>query len=237
MTTDEDSSMEQNLSAEIVRWLNAKEGYEPIFAEGLLVIPIADFFKKLTFDVAGDTDCYFLLPENAPLRKRGKINYDFYAERGDGKRVILEIKWMKKSTKKMWWGNTKVEKRGNANYPRLITDFIKLAIPTTDLWKRLAVVAFDHELPKSSYEWLRQLKENDKFELLVNPSDKSSLLKIKKHEAKEPFEYLPFEFAVKAEIKKISGYGIPDLKVQVTLHSSELSKNSLRVMVFSVERK
>ena len=161
--------MEEDLSAEIVRWLNDMKGYENISAEGLLILPIAKFFKDQNFDVDGDTDCYFIESDNGHIGKRGKINYDFYAEKGDTntkERIILEIKWMKKATKKIR-ENTSVIKRGNANYARLITDFIKLAIPERNISKRLADVAVDTGLPPNTYDWFSQLKNKKKLDLTI----------------------------------------------------------------------
>ena len=54
-------SMENDLSTEIVQWLNDMErlGKKNIFSEGLLIIPIAKYFREQGFDVKGDTDYYF----------------------------------------------------------------------------------------------------------------------------------------------------------------------------------
>ena len=121
-----------------------------------------------------------------------------------------------------------------------MTDFIKLAIPTTRLWKRLAVVAFDPNLPVPSNKWFALLTRDRKLEFLIDLSDES-LLKIKTSESKDPPQYARSEFDDREEIKRISeqfaDYEIPNLKLEVTLHSREVSKNSVTVMVFSVERK
>ena len=162
-------NLEDGLSIEIVQWLNEMKrfGYENIFSEGLLIIPIAESFRDQDFEVKGDTDYYFLRSDDKGPGKRAQINYDFYAKKDNGsvgEILILEIKWLKSEIKKV---GSNHPKKGSANYPRIITDFIKLAIPPPNLWKRLTVVVLDPNLPVSSHQWFLQLMGGNKLELRV----------------------------------------------------------------------
>ena len=212
-------SMEDDLSTEIIQWLNGMSGYETIFSEGLLIIPIAKYFRDQGFDVNGDTDYYFHRSDKKS-GERGKANYDFYAKNGDSETIILEMKWLKAEFKKE---GSDYSKRGNANYPRIITDFIKLAIPPVNLWKRLVVVARDPDLPSHNYTWFKQLMGGDKLELMVVRNDTLNI-KCPGEERERIFDLL-------------EAYKIPSLELVITPHTPAISNGSVEVLVFSVERK
>lgn len=224
-------STEDGLSTEIVQWLDDMSGYENIFSEGLLIIPIARYFRQQDFEVKGDTDRHFFQSDNRFEKIKGLINYDFYAKKDDGssrEELILELKWMKKATEDK-------RKKGSSNYSRIITDFIKLGIPTENSLRRLAVVALDPGLPYK--EWFSQLMLGKKLELKVERNNESITLTAKNFEA----AYLPFPFEDNAEIKRIFKqlwtYEIPTLELVITPPPTPaVSKSSVKVMVLSISK-
>jgi hypothetical protein len=185
----------------------------------LLIIPIAKYFRDQGFEVNGDTDYYFHHSDKKSA-ERGKVNYDFYAKNGDSEIIILEMKWLKAEIKKE---GSDYSKRGNANYPRIFTDFIKLAIPPANSWKRLAVLARDHDLPPHNYTWFKQLMGGDKLELTVLRNGTLNI-ECPGKERERIFDLL-------------KAYKIPSIELVITPHPPAISNGSVEVLVFSVERK
>jgi len=219
--------MEDGLSTEIVQWLNVNEpDYKNIFSEGLLIIPIAKYFRDQGFEVKGDTDYHFHRLENEP-GKRGQANFDFYAKKGNGtpNELILEMKWLKAKTE---------NKRESLNYPGIVTDFVKLAVPQKNYSYRLAVVARDPDVPPLyGYKWFSQLIDEKKLELWVGRNDqaRSAILN------PEPI----FDDKNKKERERIfdllAAYKIQDLELEIVPLHRKVSNNSVTVLVFSVVRK
>jgi hypothetical protein len=232
--------IERELSSAITGWLQEmkRDGYEQIFNEALLAIPIAKYFLDQGYKVEGETDYHFIKAKNNEpgATKRGQINYDFYAQKDTGtssENVILEMKWMKSNTKK---------KKGSVNYARLVTDFIKLAIPSTGISKRIAVIALDPEVPNSSYKWVPGLMEGEMLSLLVERIDhnNSIALTAKSSASNASAVYADFILNDQEERRRIfeqlKTCEIQKLKLVVKPAPLEPSNGSVRVMVLAIER-
>jgi hypothetical protein len=158
----------KELATATAHWLAYMKlsGYGALSSESLLIIPIAEYFRGKGWDVAAEVDCYELLEEKV-LNSAGYVNYDVHAktlnpETKKFETIILEMKFIKESTSK---------KKGTSNHSRLVTDFVKLAIPDAKFqWKRLAFVARDKEASRP--DWLTKLMKDGVLELKIEREDK-----------------------------------------------------------------
>jgi hypothetical protein len=236
----EQFKIENELSTEIVGWLEKMklDRYENVFNEALLAIPIAKYFLDHGYKVEGETDYHFInMKSSEPAAvKRGQINYDFYAVKGiesSGEKVIVEMKWMKTKTQK---------KKGSANYARLVTDFVKLAIPTTGISKRIAVIALDPDLPKPSYKWFSQLMEGKQLSLIIEQTNHDGSIDrtTKSSVSIATPDLSEFVFNDQAERRRIYNQletcKIPKLELVVKSAPLGPPNGSVRVMVLAIKR-
>ena len=102
-------------------------GYNNLFSELLLILQIAEYFRCKLWTVSAEKDCDELL---GAISTRGIVNYDVYAQKNESEKIILEMKFVKAT---------------NPYYSRIVTDFVKLAIPmrTEQIDDVQRLVAFD----------------------------------------------------------------------------------------------
>ena len=103
----------KQLATAAAHWLEYMDlsGYNNLFSESLLILQIAEYFRCKLWTVSAEKDCDELLGATST---RGIVNYDVYAQKNESEKIILEMKFVKAT---------------NPYYSRIVTDFVKLAIP------------------------------------------------------------------------------------------------------------
>ena len=119
----------KQLATAAAHWLEYMDlsGYNNLFSESLLILQIAEYFRCKLWTVSAEKDCDELLGATST---RGIVNYDVYAQKNESEKIILEMKFVKAT---------------NPYYSRIVTDFVKLAIPmrTEQIDDVQRLVAFD----------------------------------------------------------------------------------------------
>jgi hypothetical protein len=243
----ENTETEKQLALATAHWLEymSLSGYRRLFSEASLIIPVAEYFRGQQWKVAAEVDCYKLLKMKWRKGLAGYVNYDVHAERSKGvnsDQVILEMKFMKGEIS----GKEKDEisgeeedahaKRATPNYSRLISDFIKLAIPDKDRnWKRLSLVA-RAATTASLPSWLPSSEGDEPLKLKIKTAklgEKDETVAIDRIGATE-IEPLDASVGESSILSKLRAYEIIDLGLEVKyVHSVQM--NSIQVFVFSVQ--
>ena len=99
-----------------VRWLKKLPASGRLQGESLLTVPFAQYFNRQGYEIFHEPDCYYLTDRS--LNCKGFVNYDFYAEKGEGgdcERIVLEYKWMTVHTSFTTKNKLTFEKKGHAH--------------------------------------------------------------------------------------------------------------------------
>lgn len=133
----------QRLAEKVAKWLAEKKdswkkedestNVESLMGEAMLMIPVADHLLAEKWrGLIGEWSYFKGNDKDAPKNlSKGQVNFDLYAERGFEK-VVIEWKYIK---------------GGKANDQRIITDFVKLALPGSVYDARLLLVVHKDESP------------------------------------------------------------------------------------------
>ena len=207
----------QELARATAHWLAYKRlsGFDPMFSEALLIIPIGEYFLGKGWNITAEKDCQAILGEG----KRGYVNYDVFAEKKDQatrrplEAVLLEMKFFKK---------------GSSNHSRLITDFVKLAIPDTNRrFLRFSVLASEDRF--SPPPWLEPFI-----------SGKRQLIKIVRSEESVKLNGVDEINLTKdgrdSIFSKLDAYSINSLAFSVEASGGDMSHFSDKVFVLTIER-
>lgn len=214
----------KELAAAVTHWLEYMRlsNYRTLFSKSLLIIPIAEYLRGHRWDVVAETDCDELLEikdKSGTPKRRGLVNYDVYAKAVSAETksilstVIIEMKFIKE---------------GDYGYARLITDFVKLAIPPKDTaLRRIALIA--RERPLSTPPWLSNVMNGKgasfKFERSDNtvslssaagplPNDKSEKTSIATK--LEAYDLATLELGVECELHEIPGVAVEVIICSIT---------------------
>jgi hypothetical protein len=118
---DEEAIVQEDLSRATAHWLAYKRaaGFRHA-SEGLLIIPLAECLAAKGYDLKTEADT-----TQYDVGTPGLFNYDAIAEKKDSLTILLETKYLKASS----------------NVNRCLIDVLKLALPPSDVFQRLLIVA------------------------------------------------------------------------------------------------
>lgn len=117
----------RGLAHATAHWLAYRglSGFEKLFSEALLMIPVAEYLLGHGYDVDAERDAHKVCGIGNP----GEANFDIAAEKGIEK-LLLEMKYLKTSGEQ-----------------RIIKDLIKLALPhRAPHYERLFLIGYHTEI-------------------------------------------------------------------------------------------